>query len=151
LSTGNRSNQNKERTILLSSSFRPAIKQAGRQSEGDNAPISYTLAKRGRLDPRWPYRGLGCEVCRRRGPVDLIAIERARGPAFTLANRRPRCPCDGCPGRVAFMDMSGSWPKPIDTIGDRDAAWWEYTDQRRAELMALGWRVVMGKWVAPPH
>jgi len=49
------------------------------------------------------------------------------------------------------MDMSGSWPKPIDTIGDRDAAWWEYTDQRRAELMALGWRVVMGKWVAPPH
>lgn len=83
------------------------------------------------------------------GAVDLNRIAATKGFGFTLANRRPRCPCDGCPGRVAFMDMSGSWPRPIDTIGDRDAAWWEYTDQRRAELLALGWRIVMGKWVAP--
>lgn len=83
------------------------------------------------------------------GDVDLRRVIAAKGFDFTLANRKPRCPTADCPGRVTFMDRSASWPRPLDTIGERDPAWWEYTDQRRAELLALGWRVVMGKWVAP--
>lgn len=84
-----------------------------------------------------------------RGDVDLNRVLEAKGCDFTLANRKPPCPAPGCPGRVTFMDRSGSWPKPLDTIGDRDPAWWDYTERRRAELLALGWRMVMGKWVAP--
>jgi len=57
-----------------------------------------------------------CEVCRLRGPVDLIAIERRRGPAFTLANRRPRCRQSGCPGRVRFRLAMGLWHRELDTI-----------------------------------
>ena len=90
-----------------------------------------------------------CEVCGRRGPVDLLAIERVCGPNFTLANRRPRCRHAGCPGRVRFRLAMGLWHRELDTIEESDPAWWDYSDQRRAELLALGWRIVMGKWVAP--
>lgn len=91
-----------------------------------------------------------CEVSPdHHGAVDLERIAADKGFDFILANRRPRCRHPACPGRVAFVDHTGSWPRPLDTIRDRDPAWWDYTDQRRAEMLALGWRIVMGKWVAP--
>jgi len=90
-----------------------------------------------------------CLVCRAQGPVDLAAVAAALGPDATLANRRPRCRVAGCPGRVRFLDANSFWPLSLDTITDRHPAWWAFNDQERARLIALGWRMVMGKWISP--
>lgn len=90
-----------------------------------------------------------CEVCRNIGPVDLNAARDLLGPDATLANRRPRCRQPGCPGRVKFKRMNGLWAYSMDTITDRDEAWWVYSDEERARLEALGWRMQSGQWVAP--
>ncbi len=88
-----------------------------------------------------------CEVCRASGPVDLAAIRAARGSEFSLSNRRPSCRL--CPGRVAFEDRSRVYHRPLDTIATDDPTSWAFYDAERARLYALGWRVVMGKWVRP--
>lgn len=88
-----------------------------------------------------------CEVCRASGPVDLAAVMAARGPGFSLADRRP--PCRLCPGRVLFEDRSRVYHRPLDTLPLDDPAVWAFYDAERARLYSLGWRVVMGKWVAP--
>ncbi|MGH6979022.1 MAG: hypothetical protein ACRED4_07005 [Brevundimonas sp.] len=84
------------------------------------------------------------------GPADLHAIAKARGGDFTLANRRPSCRIAGCPGRVRFVDMSSAWPRKLDTISDKDDAWWAYNAAEKARMEALGWWMQMGKWQPPP-
>lgn len=88
-----------------------------------------------------------CEVCGLGGPADLVTIRAARGAAFTLADKRPSC--RACPGRVVFEDRSSVYFQRLDIHTDRDPAFWTYQDAERARLYALGWRVVMGKWVRP--
>ena len=83
-------------------------------------------------------------------PADLHAIAKARGGDFTLANRRPACRIPGCPGRVRFIDMSSVWPRQLDSIDERDASWWDYTEAEKRRLYALGWWLEMGKWQPPP-
>lgn len=90
-----------------------------------------------------------CEVCRRRGPADLVAIERARGPNFTLGNRRPRCRQADCAGRVRFRLLMGLWHRDLDTISARDETWWRYNEDERARLLAEGYRIWHGQWLAP--
>lgn len=90
-----------------------------------------------------------CSVCQGQGPVDLVAVAAALGLDATLGNRRPRCRVPGCPGRVRFLDANSFWPLPLDTITEADEAWWTFNDQERAQLHALGWRMFMGKWIAP--
>ena len=90
-----------------------------------------------------------CEVCQGVGPVDLIAIERAKGSAYSLANRRAWCRRPGCAGRVRFKRLNGPWAYPLDTIKDGSPEAWAYADRERARLIAAGWRIFMGKWVAP--
>lgn len=90
-----------------------------------------------------------CEVCRRIGDVDLVAIAVTHGEAFSLANRRPPCRQPGCPGRVRFRLSMGLWHRELDTLTERDPAWWAYQDAERARLIALGWRIEAGKWVGP--
>lgn len=84
------------------------------------------------------------------GPADLPAIARAKGGDYSLANRRPACRVPGCPGRVRFIDTTSMWPRSLDTITDRDAAWWDYGAAEKARLHALGWWLEMGKWRPPP-
>lgn len=84
------------------------------------------------------------------GPADLHAIARARGGDYALANRRPPCRIPGCPGRVRFMDKTHVWPRQVDTITDKDPAWWTYSAAEKARLYALGWWLEMGKWRPPP-
>ena len=79
----------------------------------------------------------------------MVAVAAALGPNATLGNRRPRCRLPGCPGRVRFLDANSFWPLALDTITEGDAVWWTFEDLERARLIALGWRMVMGKWVAP--
>jgi len=88
-----------------------------------------------------------CLVCCRIVEVDLARLLSEKGPAFSLSNRRPRCRQEGCPGRVTFEDWSRMWPIRLDTITDRDAAWWDMGDQIKREAEAAGWRIKMGKWV----
>lgn len=88
-----------------------------------------------------------CEVCRAYGYVDLVALQKAKGADFTLANRRP--PCRHCPGRVKFEDATSVFPRPIDTIKQGADAYWAFYDAQRARLYGLGWRVRDGKWVRP--
>lgn len=90
-----------------------------------------------------------CEVCQRAGPVDLIAIERAKGGDWSLANRRPCCRQPGCIGRVRFKRMNGLWAFPMDTIKDGSAEAFAYHDGERERLEAAGWRIRSGKWQAP--
>lgn len=84
------------------------------------------------------------------GDADLHAIAKAMGGDFALANRRPPCRIPGCPGRVRFVDMSSAWPRKLDTIDERDAAWWAYTEAEKKRLFAMGWWLEMGKWQPPP-
>lgn len=83
------------------------------------------------------------------GDVDLKRIAKAKGGDYSIVNRRPPCRIPGCPGVAIFEDFSGSWPRKVETITDRDPAWWAENDRRRSELDALGYRMEMGKWVAP--
>ena len=87
-----------------------------------------------------------CCVCYAAGPLHLMMVWEVCGD-ISLANRRP--PCKLCPGRVKFVDVTSIWGKPLDTIRETDEAFWEYGERERAKLQALGWRVEMGKWVAP--
>ena len=88
-----------------------------------------------------------CPVCETNGDVDLTAMLAAKGPDFSLSNRRPPCPL--CPGRVRFADWSSMWPVDLDTLTDREDAWWAYQEQERKRLMALGWTLRMGHWIDP--
>ena len=83
------------------------------------------------------------------GDVDLHRIARKKGGTFSLANRRPPCRIPGCPGRVRFDDATSLYWQSLDTITDRNDAWWSFNDAERARAEALGYRVEMGKWVAP--
>ena len=88
-----------------------------------------------------------CEVCQRIRPVDLERIAREKGPETTLANRRPRCRL--CPGRVQFEVRRGPFTHPLDTIKPGSEADGVYTEGERSRLKAMGWRLELGKWVAP--
>lgn len=99
------------------------------------------LVKRG-AKVRWM-----CPVCETNGDVDLPALLAAKGADFSLSNRRPSCPL--CPGRVRFALWSSMWPVDLDTITDRDDAWWAYQEQERRRLHALGWTLRMGHWLDP--
>lgn len=91
-----------------------------------------------------------CDVGRgHSGDLDLQRVASLRGADVILANRRPPCPTPGCPGRVQFKDETRVFGRSLDTIQVHDPAGFAYIDQRREELKALGYRMVMGKWVAP--
>lgn len=106
-------------------------------------PVSSMADRKARV--RW-----ACDVSDSHyGDVDLRRIARAKGGDYSLWNKRASCRIPGCPGIVRFQDVSSMWPVKMDTITDRDPQWWALNDARRAELEALGYRVEMGKWVAP--
>lgn len=90
-----------------------------------------------------------CEVCRRTGPADLTAIAEAKGPLYSLANRRPRCRQPGCAGRVRFRIRRGLWHSDLDTIPSASDAWWAYQETERERLKAAGYRLVDGHWLRP--
>ena len=81
--------------------------------------------------------------------VNLERITCLRGPDTVLINRRPPCPVAGCPGRVEFADHRRVIARPVDTIPAHGPAAAAYEERRRAELKALGYRLVMGKCMAP--
>ena len=83
------------------------------------------------------------------GDVDLTRIAAAKGDDYVLINKKPPCRVPGCPGIATFADYSRVYWQKLETLSDRDPEWWAFNDKRRAELMALGWGVKDGKWVAP--
>lgn len=106
-------------------------------------PISKMIARGSKV--RWC-----CDVVQgHHGDVDLTRIAKAKGGDYVLINRRPPCRFPGCPGQAIFEDWSRQWPTKLETITDADPAWWAMNQQRVDVLTALGWRMEMGKWVAP--
>lgn len=83
------------------------------------------------------------------GEVDLLAMREAVGGSVILSNRRAPCREPGCPGRVEFKDVTSLWARRLDTITDKDAAYWAYNHAHRTELEAMGWRVERGYWKPP--
>ena len=83
------------------------------------------------------------------GDVDLKRIAAARGDDYVLINKKPPCRIPGCPGIATFADYSRVYCQKLETLSDRDPEWWAFNGKRRAELQAQGYRVEMGKWVAP--
>lgn len=90
-----------------------------------------------------------CDASGHSGELDLERIACLRGPDTVLTNRRPPCSVAGCPGRVTFKDHRRVFARTLDTIPVHDPVSWAYEERRRAELKALGYRLEMGKWVAP--
>lgn len=90
-----------------------------------------------------------CSVCRTLGPVDLAPILAAKGPDFSLTNKRPPCRSAGCPGRVRFEDRTSMWPIFLESIDHGDQAWWDYNEAERTQLEGLGYQMRDGKWVRP--
>lgn len=104
----------------------------------------------GQLLARGARIGWRCDVVTaHHGDVDLARIAAARGADFVLVDRRPPCRRPGCPGQAIFEDRSSVFARKLETITDRDRAWWDHYEVRRRQLMAQGWRMVMGKWVKP--
>lgn len=92
-----------------------------------------------------------CEVsASHHGDVDLKRIIDAKGADYVLINKTPPCRVPGCPGLVTFSDYSRVYWRKLETLSDHDPEWWAFNDKRRAEPMALGNRVEMGKWVREP-
>ena len=48
-----------------------------------------------------------CQSCNAGGPVDLLTIQRERGPSYSLVDRRAPCETPGCKGRVTFHYSGG--------------------------------------------
>lgn len=106
-------------------------------------PISRMIDRSAKI--RWH-----CDVSvNHHGDADLKRIAKAKGGDYRLANKHPPCRIPGCPGIVTFKDCSSQFPVPLDTITDRDDAWWALSEKRRAQLKALGYQMELGKWVAP--
>lgn len=88
-----------------------------------------------------------CLVCETHVDVDLAPILAAKGPDFSLANRRPPCRDHTCPGRMVFEDWSRMWPISFDNMPlDTQLA---FTDSERIKIEAAGWRLVNGHWHDP--
>jgi len=101
------------------------------------------------LDDKRPVRWV-CDVAASHfGDVDLAALVLAQGRDFDLTDRHPPCRISGCPGVVRFEDRTSQWPRALTALTDGDDAWWTHNEDRRRTLNALGWRCVMGEWVAP--
>ena len=90
-----------------------------------------------------------CDAGGHHGALDLERVANLRGADTVLTNRRPPCPVAGCPGRVTFKDHTRVFARSMDTIAVHDAEGWAWEERRRAELKALGYRLELGKWVAP--
>lgn len=80
------------------------------------------------------------------GLADLGRIAAAKGEAFTLADRRPRCPVSGCPSRIRYVDRSSMFPRSLDTVTDKDDAWWAFNETQRQAMAAAGYTMECGKW-----
>lgn len=109
---------------------------------GEESEVGWLTAQERKVKAR-------CLVCETIRDVDLQAILLAKGPLFSLSNRRPHCHETNCPGRVIFEDWSRMWPVSLDTIKQNDPAWWEMNDLGRREAEAAGWRIESGHWIDP--
>jgi|GEM_PF-2253012 len=56
-----------------------------------------------------------CVICERSSLADLTAVQKARGAAYDLTDKTPRCQQPGCLGRVWFSVRSGSWMRKLLT------------------------------------
>ncbi len=69
-----------------------------------------------------------CSTCGRHRPVDLDRVIGAKGPAFSLVNRRPRCTLtDDCLGRVRFSHSGRGVLRSMETPDYRQ--WWDDRDR----------------------
>lgn len=61
-----------------------------------------------------------CGACKAWGHVDLLEIQRQKGPNYSLVDRTAHCRVDGCAGRVCFH--YGSPARPLKALRERQAA-----------------------------
>ncbi len=67
------------------------------------------------LKAQWDVHA-SCDRCRNLFRVNLRAVAQARGPGFSLWNRRQKCKLLNCAGWLTFMGKAPdmSWHQPID-------------------------------------
>lgn len=58
-----------------------------------------------------------CHKCKAWGHVDLLEIQRQKGPSYSLVDRTSSCRVDGCDGRVGFH--YGSPARPLKALRER--------------------------------
>lgn len=61
-----------------------------------------------------------CCACKSWGHVDLLEIQRQKGPTYCLVDRTAPCRVEGCGGRVGFH--YGSPARPLKALRERQAA-----------------------------
>jgi hypothetical protein len=71
-----------------------------------------------------------CPACKSWGHVDLLAIQRRKGPTYCLIDRTAPCRVDGCGGRVGFH--YGSPARPLKALRER-----QDSVQREADVREL--------------
>lgn len=60
-----------------------------------------------------------CDRCARERLVDLLRIQHAKGPLYSLWLRTAPCRTSGCPGRVWFSAQrpdAGAWPTNLRNV-----------------------------------
>ncbi|PHY20948.1 hypothetical protein CSW59_06990 [Caulobacter sp. BP25] len=72
-----------------------------------------------------------CRKCGAWAQADLLAIQRAKGPDYSLVDRTSRCRVEGCGGTVGFH--YGSPARPLKALRERQAA---IQGQKEREEMA---------------
>lgn len=90
-----------------------------------------------------------CDTGHHAGDVDLVPIIERLGADYDLTDRWPPCRIPGCPGLVQFIDGNSMWPRHLTRLKVNAPDWFAFTDRRRRELEALGFKVRGGKWVSP--
>ncbi|PIB95194.1 hypothetical protein CSW60_21805 [Caulobacter sp. X] len=71
-----------------------------------------------------------CRACKAWGHVDLLEIQRQKGPTYCLVDRTAPCRVEGCGGRVGFH--YGSPARPLRALRERQAA--AQAQQEREEM-----------------
>jgi hypothetical protein len=90
----------------------------------------------GLIDARL-YVKWSCMTCGADGVADLLAIQQACGPGYSLVDRKVPCKAAGCAGPVHFLYSAGPGTPLVPLRDDRRRADTAKTAAARAQLEAL--------------
>jgi hypothetical protein len=89
-----------------------------------------------------------CNKCKAWGHVDLLKIQRQKGPSYSLVDRASSCRGDGCGGRVDFH--YGSPARPLKALRERQDSAQREADLREMAKAKAAYNAVARRLKYPP-
>lgn len=89
-----------------------------------------------------------CRACKAWGHVDLLEIQRQKGPTYCLVDRTAPCRVEGCGGRVGFL--YGSPARPLQALRERQAAAQAQKEREEMARAKAAYNAVARRFKYPP-